>query len=122
MGDRSNVFIIERFDPDGLAVGVYLYSHWGGSAFHDAALAALATSEAKGRWDDPHYLTAIVAKTPEVASQLSGIGAMRDDNEHPILVVDCVNGNIGFREEGAERDPMNRDQPHTWPMADIGDV
>lgn len=98
MGDRSNVFIQTQPSLDGERwSGIGIYSHWHGTALHDAALRALP--KASGRIGDPSYLTRIIVHNVlhEIADvdSLTGFGLWveyPDDNEHPILVINAMTG------------------------------
>lgn len=81
MGDRANVCVRDGKEK------VYLYTHWGGCEF----LKKVHTSMSKKvQWDDPPYLVEILHKD----IGFSGIWAHADDNEHPIIVIDCEDQRI----------------------------
>lgn len=87
MGDRGNIVIRQK--PNTNTDDVWLYTHWSGSEIEDTARAALKRN---ARWDDPSYLTRIVFQeligtdTSEIGY---GISTSLQDNQHPILVIDC---------------------------------
>ena len=83
MGDRVNIAVQDGGNR------IYLYSQWGGHSAPETVRKALAWSQ---RWDDPSYLTRIIFCTmigDNKGETGFGIGTRLDDNEHPILVVDC---------------------------------
>ena len=100
MGDRGNIKV----------GNVYLYIHWGGSTLKGVLIRAL---KRKQRWNDEAYLTRIIFCEMMAEEQESldgetgfGISTKIQDNEHPILEVDCktqtikIEGNViaTFRE------------------------
>ncbi len=104
MGDRGNVFVIEEDTPKGEApVGVYLYSHWGGTELPEVVQAVL---KRKQRWDDHSYLARMIfcaiVKGHEDGETGFGISCRRGDNEHDILVVDPDKQRVGIAPEGHE--------------------
>lgn len=111
MGDRANIFVIDRpkvAEDDNEASGIYLYTHWNGSEWPEMLRQALDSANARRRWDDPSYLTRILV------SQLfaddhggdtgSGVSTMLTDNEHEIIVVDIPAQTVSFAPEGQETD------------------
>lgn len=95
MGDRGNIVI-----QDSSGRRVYLYTHWRGSDIPELAKEALRK---RWRWDDPAYLARIVfdVMTEGQHDQEAGFGisAKIEDNENPILVIDCGNAEV-FYEDG----------------------
>lgn len=87
MGDRANIVIR---DPDAKGVDLYLYGHWSGGTYEQAARAAL--SRGRGRWDDGSYLARIVFQDlvgDDRGTTGFGIAAgYAPDNEHDFLVLD----------------------------------
>lgn len=83
MGDRGNI-AVQTGDKR-----VYLYGHWSGQEMPEILRKALAR---KARWDDPSYLARIIfceLVGDDKSETGFGISATIDDNEHPIIVVDC---------------------------------
>lgn len=124
MGDRGNVFVVDRYgqDDEQPLRGVYLYTHWGGSELHDIVKAALARGS--DRWDDGPYLARIIF-CEMVAGDVHGttgygIALSPPDNEHAILVVDVGRQEIRSVDEGKERD---RNAPaHKWSFREFVDA
>ena len=107
MGDRANVFVVERQGKDAKDVkGVYLYTHWAGHELAQVVQDALAK---RWRWDDDSYLTRIIfdemTKGDHGAETGYGISASMGDNGHQIIAVDPRQQRIGFCKEGAELKP-----------------
>lgn len=96
MGDRANVVFLGH-DPD---VPVIAYSHWGGAAFQGAVVKAAASTEPppaggfapRNRIGDPSYF--VRNTLAFVYEMVSGIGVVFDDNEHPIVVIDTLTGEV----------------------------
>lgn len=83
MGDRGNI-AVQTGDKR-----VYLYGHWAGCEMPEIVRKALAR---KQRWDDPPYLARIIfceLVGDDKGETGYGISATIDDNEHPIIVVNC---------------------------------
>jgi|19_taG_2_1085344.scaffolds.fasta_scaffold20940_3 hypothetical protein len=103
MGDRANVFVRHWYRKDDPNLGVYLYSHWGGSVLPHVVWSALDRQE---RWNDGSYLTRIIFEEMiDGASDKTtgyGISCRIGDNEHSIIVVDCNEQTIGFAKPGEE--------------------
>ena len=106
MGDRSNIFVQQRRKENGEWTGIGVYSHWGGTSLHNAALAALP--KAKGRIGDPSYFARILIHNVliEAADPDSETGAGlwtsetgMDDNEHPVLVINAETGEFWYANE-----------------------
>lgn len=109
MGDRANIFIVQKRDADGNAThGVGVYAHWAGLDLFDAALAALP--KAMKRVGDPSYFTRILIQNVldalADANDEYGFGIWSDgpdDNEHPILVIDANTGQTYKTDENSYR-------------------
>lgn len=89
MGDRANIRIAQSRPEEG---SVYLYAHWGGSHYAHALQAAL--SRGRDVWGDEAYLARVILEQL-IAKDLGGtkgygITTELTDNEHPVLVVDCI--------------------------------
>ena len=106
MGDRGNIFVRSQYQQpepeegeEREPLGVYLYSHWGGSELPLALKAALSR---KQRWDDGPYLTRIIfdemTKGQQGEETGFGISCVLCDNEHPIIRVDPGNQTVSFGE------------------------
>jgi hypothetical protein len=97
MGDRANVFVINRGTLEDPKEGVWLYSHWGGHGL--PATLQVALERGKGRWGDTPYLTRILFcdLIRGDCDGLTGYGISTyiTDNEHPVLVVDCERQRVG---------------------------
>jgi hypothetical protein len=118
MGDRSNVFIqtrrLEMTWPDGSTVhrwaGIGLYSHWHGTDLHDAAIDAATSEVARRRIGDESYFARIIVHRTLLtcaadADADTGFGLWTHDdgmpdNEHPVLVINALNGHHWFVAEG----------------------
>ena len=99
MGDRANILVLggslrgERKEK----VGIFLYSHWGGSDLPKVLHKALNRRQ---RWDDEAYLTRIImceviGKEDFEGETGFGISLTICDNEYPILVVDVASQTVG---------------------------
>ena len=90
MGDRGNIKVGK----------VYLYTHWRGSFIKQILQKALRR---KARWNDEAYLTRIIFEEMigiDTGSETGfGISTKIQDNEHPILEVDCENQKIKCDDE-----------------------
>lgn len=85
MGDRGNIVVIDNEQK------VFLYAHWKGCDLPDIAQRAL--NRGRGRWNDPAYLTRIIF-CDMIGNDLKGesgygISPFIQDNEYPLLVVNC---------------------------------
>lgn len=98
MGDRVNIAVQDQGQR------VYFYGHWRGYIAPAKVQAALAK---RSRWDDPSYLARIVfcefIKGVEDEESGFGISTRIEDNEHPIIVVNCNTQRVEF-EADPERD------------------
>jgi hypothetical protein len=78
MGDRGDIYVHE-----GDAPGVYLYTHWDGSALPHIVQRALISREGRMRWNDAPYLTRIIFEVlirgNEGQATGYGISAQRSD-------------------------------------------
>lgn len=87
MGDRGNVVMLERRKEK---VGmVYLYTHWGG---YDLPVQVQAVLMRRERWTDGSYLARMIAEVVKP----DGIQPFLDDNEHPLIIVDCEEQRIAL--------------------------
>ncbi|MCA1695494.1 MAG: hypothetical protein LC749_12600 [Actinobacteria bacterium] len=115
MGDRANIYV-EMPARQGVS-GVYLYTHWSGYRWPEALREALAFGQS--RWHDDQYLARIV--TSRVFHDLvdsetgGGLSLTMGDNEYQITVLDLVNQEVSFADEGEEMDPTKRH--HHMPFA-----
>ena len=96
MGDRANVYIQMEPTEDGWD-GIGIYAHWEGTTLHDVALQALPM--AMKRQGDPAYFARILIHN--ILVQLADPGSETGfglwvtqpcDNEHPILVINALDG------------------------------
>lgn len=103
MGDRANVFVKESYCDN--AAGVYLYTHCEGTRLPLIVKQALIRAERKN-WLESQYLARIIfcemVKGWEMSTNYFGISAVIWDNEHPVIVVNCDDGTIGYAEEKDE--------------------
>jgi hypothetical protein len=97
MGDRANVYIIDRGTLEEPEAGVWLYTHWGGGSLPVVLQRALAHRDS---WDDPSYLARIIfcemVQGRDILSGGFGISSSFGDNERPILIVDCDSERVGI--------------------------
>lgn len=108
MGDHANVFVLDwqgkRNEPKE-ARGTYLYTHWDGCDLPFIVQRALARRQ---RWNDNSYLTRIIfcemVRNDIDGETGYGISPTIGDNEHPIIVVDPNNQQVGFAHEDSEPD------------------
>ena len=102
MGDRGNI----KFVGTGPSP-IYFYTHYEGSELD--AILRRGLDNGRNRWNDAQYLARIVfcAMVVDNVDGETGYGISTQlyDNEHPILVVDAINGKV-YREteSGARRD------------------
>ena len=103
MGDRSNV----EFKHE--SGSIYLYAHWGGPSLAGAVLTELVAPVVQGRWSDPPYLTRLLVQRTLTAQGADpneptgfGLSPVVDDNQYPILVVDCTDQTVSVRTESGE--------------------
>jgi hypothetical protein len=105
MGDRANIYVIDKYASDdvGKTVGVYLYTHWGGGSL--PAILAEGLKLAQSRWGDTAYLTRMLFDhlTGLRGGETGfGISVSLGDNSYPILVVDDTLGQVRVAKEGTE--------------------
>ena len=99
MGDRGNIVVIGRDTRD----QVWFYGHWSGHRM--PAVVQHAIREGNGRWQDPSYFARVMfcRLLPNddryLESTSYGISTSIGDNEHPIMVADCVNQRVYTIEE-----------------------
>lgn len=117
MGDRGNVFILERHGRE--TTGVFLYTHWTGSDLPHIVHAALAK---EWRWSDPPYLARIVFDVLTEGQQGQetgfGISAIMSDNEHPVIVLDPTRREMWAAKAGTETQPLGPKLPFKDYVAD----
>ena len=93
MGDRSNIYVT------GDSFGVYLYGHYMGPEY--ISILASALKRGVSRWDDPSYLTRIIfcemIKDDVDGTTGFGISSKLEDNEYPILMVDCDTQTVSLK-------------------------
>lgn len=105
MGARAQVKIQDT--------GVYLYTHWGASHIFEDVQEAISKN---WRWTDPEYLTRIIfdtMKRGDIDSETGyGIGtAMHGDIER-LVVVDCKNQTVEFKETFSPTNTQTVDFKH----------
>lgn len=109
MGDRGNVYIVQREEFDR---GIYLYTHWEGSILPQMLADALEV--ARPRWDDESYGTRILVdqifKSHRDDETGAGISTYLTDNEYPILVVDFENQQVYEVRQGLEQTSPNSEE------------
>jgi hypothetical protein len=106
MGDRANIYFVDRDSITDDTIGIYLYTHWNGSEWPEMLRAALKADMAQRRWSDESYLLRIlvdqVFKDVRDSETGGGIGTTRTRGEYPVIVVDAARRQVGFAEEGRE--------------------
>jgi hypothetical protein len=104
MGDRGNIYFVDRREGDALA-GIYMYTHWSGSMLPGIVRDALIRG--RGRWGDPQYLARIVFCELIQGAVLEetgyGLGTFIGDNEHNVVRVDDLTSRVSFHEPGKEQ-------------------
>lgn len=83
MGDRVNIEVRQS------SGSVFFYGHWSGS---DAILSVYNALALRERWDDESYLARIIFDSfrgDDVGTSGFGISTCIQDNEYPLIVVDC---------------------------------
>jgi len=108
MGDRANIMVVDRPAENGAVHGIYLYTHSSGYHWPEMLRKALASPEARRRWNDDTYLTRIVVSQMYMDIHDSeyggGISTYRTDNEYPITILDIPNQQVAWADEGGELD------------------
>lgn len=106
MGDRGNIFFVDRLEDDELE-GVYMYTHWSGSML--PLLVRDALERGRGRWGDPQYLARVVfcelVKDSILEETGYGLSSRLGDNEHIVIRIDDRSSRVSFHEPGKERLP-----------------
>ena len=104
MGDRGNIFFVDRREGDAL-VGVYMYTHWSGSVLPGVVRDALIRG--RGRWGDSPYLARIVfcelVQEAVLEETGYGLGTCIGDNDHNVVRVDDLASRVSFHEPGKEQ-------------------
>lgn len=102
MGDRGNI-VVRQGETN--IDDVWFYTHWRGFQIGEIVQRALAK---KWRWDDPSYLARIIfdelTRGQHGEETSFGISTTLQDNEYPILVVDCPHQCVWTIEERQLRD------------------
>lgn len=119
MGDRGNIAVLQD-SGNGQIDQVWFYGHWAGTAM--PAVLKEALKAGKGRWDDDPYLARIIfcrMLAPERLYDDTGFGisCRLQDNEHPILVVDCRTKRVFTIKEEQLKDfkvPLNYKPKTSW--------
>lgn len=123
MGDRGNIVVLQD-SGNGQIDQVWFYGHWSGYAMPGQLQEALKAG--KGRWDDDSYLARIIfcrLLTPETLYNETGFGisCRLQDNEHPILVVDCRTNRVFTIEEEQLKNfkvPLDFNPQTSWTFQD----
>lgn len=113
MGDRGNIFLVQspldRRTESVPMVGIYVYSHWGGTYLPERLREALLFAES--RWGDYQYLNRIIISQVFMDSHNSttgaGISLNLCDNEHDIIICDVFKEEVSFAKRGDETNPSN---------------
>ncbi len=128
MGDRGNVYVVQHPHGKKHRCGLYLYTHWYGTALPYIVQSALKVG--RTRWDDEQYLARIIFEEMILTSQQAlarqrapksisarkaldrlrreqrtlgfGLSNHMGDNEHDLIVVDCRRQTIGFAKPSKE--------------------
>lgn len=97
MGDRAHIILTNGYNtPD--KTSIFLYTHWEGYRLHEILAAALKRGE--DRWDDPAYLSRIIASELFRESGIDGLtGAglgttMMEGPSRNDLTVDLENNTV----------------------------
>ena len=101
-GDRAHIILTNGYNtPD--KTSIFLYTHWEGYRLHEILGAALKRGES--RWDDPAYLSRIIASELFRESDINGTtGAglgttMMEGSSNNDLVVDLDNRTVTTTDE-----------------------
>lgn len=112
MGDRGNIgFKTDECEPL-QRKHVWLYSHWNGSELLARLQVAMKSDEAQSRKSDAPYLTRILIDRvmPNHTEATGwGISTSINDNEHPIIEVDCEQQMVFVRKFNFDRDAWDVD-------------
>lgn len=108
MGDRGNIFLVQspekRRTESAPIIGIYVYSHWGGTYLPERLREALIFG--KSRWDDYQYLNRIIISQVFMDDHNSttgaGISLNLCDNEHDIIICDVFKQEVSFAKRGDE--------------------
>ena len=105
MGDRANVRL-DYYTSGEKKDSIFIYTHWEG---HHLPIMVHEGLALKARWEDPAYLTRIIADSiipaPDLAYNRStgyGISPWMCDNEHAIIVLNTDKKTIGLEYEKGE--------------------
>lgn len=114
MGDRANVYLIDRTVESADPGGLYLYTHWNGDGWPERLRMSLKFG--RERWDDPPYLTRILISQlyADVADSTTGGGISHqwcDNDGYPLLVVDIPHQQVAFAPNPSTGTQPTRD---TW--------
>lgn len=98
MGDRANIYLLERDYQNTIVGGIYVYVHNGGYELPNVLKEALR--HGRERWTDQSYLARIlisyVAKQVGIDGLMGmGVSIQPGDNERPMLVVDMRGQRVG---------------------------
>jgi hypothetical protein len=108
MGDRGNIFFVDRLEGGSLE-GIYMYTHWSGSTL--PLIVRDALERGRGRWGDSQYLARILfcelVKDSVLDETGFGLGTRLADNEHVVVRVDDLTSRVSFHEPGKERLPRD---------------
>lgn len=106
MGDRGNIYFVDREVGSQQWGGMYLYTHWGGSALPQIVQAGLKRGD--GRWGDSQYLARILfcelIRDDVLGETGYGLGTHIGDNGHLIVRVNDLDGTVAYCEPGTETD------------------
>lgn len=93
MGDRANAYIHDGEEP-----GVYLYTHWSGTELPSVVREALASDNARRRWDDGPYLARILfdamTKGQQGGETGFGIWSSAPDGQDRVVSIDVQAGTV----------------------------
>ncbi len=106
MGDRGNIFFVDREISEHSWGGLYMYSHWAGGEI--ARIAQRGLARGKSRWGDSQYLARIVfselVRDDIDGTTGAGLSTQIGDNDHAIVRVNDLDRTVALCEPGAEAD------------------
>lgn len=121
MGDRANVYIHEAGDTQ----GVYLYTHWDGTALPKIVKESINSPRGQRRLDDPAYLARIIFEdmiNGDLGSETGyGISTYAPDGADRIVDI-LINGRYTtvtlkgypYSWEDQPADPYDFDDDYDW--------
>lgn len=110
MGDRANMFFIDREADKSGFQGMYFYTHWAGESLPEIVQNGL--KRGKSRWGDSQYLARILfcelIQEDVLGETGFGLSTIIGDNEHIVIRIDDMAMRVSFHQPGQETHPDDR--------------